>query len=85
MTLKGAIFSQAQLSNRATPLKNATLKLVNLKTRKSTSKKLPTSDFTLPLDVGSYQLMATLGTRKSESQEFEIKAGKTHTVRLVIK
>lgn len=84
-TLKGAVFSQAQLSNRTTALKNATLKLVNLKTRKSTSKKLTTSDFTLPLEVGSYQVSATLARRKSATQNFEIKAGKTHTVRLVVK
>ncbi|MDX2417952.1 MAG: hypothetical protein QNK19_10880 [Xanthomonadales bacterium] len=84
-TLKGAVFSQTQLNIRATPLKNATLKLLNIKTRKSTSKKLTTSTFTLPLEVGSYQVTATLATRKSETQDFEIKANKTHTVRLVVK
>lgn len=84
-TLKGAVFSQSQLSNRATPLKNATLKLQNIKTRKSTNKKLTTSTFTLPLEVGSYRVTATLASRKSETQDFEIKANKTHTVRLVVK
>lgn len=84
-TLKGAVFSQTQLSNRENPLMNATLKLLNIKTRKSISKTLTTSTFTLPLEVGSYRVTATLARRKSETQDFEIKANKTHTVRLVVK